>query len=58
MKIKGKSIDYYLVTFNFSRINKSDKILKLYNFLYRKNRFCLIRKRCKFEEYLKYLGKL
>ena len=57
-KCKGITIDYYMVTFNFKRKNKPDKVLSLYNLLYRQNRFCYLRKKEKLECYLKYLGKL
>ena len=55
---KGKTIDWYTLRFQTYGINKPNKILKLYKFLYQDSKFSFKRKKDKMESYLKHLGKL
>lgn len=55
---KGKTIDWYTLRFQTYGIDKPNKILKLYKFLYQDSKFSFKRKKDKMESYLKYLGKL
>lgn len=57
-RIKGKTVDYYTLRFNFFRKNKPEKVLKIYNYLYKDSTIFLQRKKDKIESYLKYRGKL
>lgn len=57
-KIKGKTIDYYTLRFNFFRTNKPEKVLQIYKYLYQDSTIFLTRKKNKIESYLQYRGKL
>ena len=57
-EINGKTTNYYTLNFNFERTDKSEKVLKIYNYLYDDSELYLIRKKDKIESYLKYRGKL
>ena len=57
-KVIGKTVDYYTLRFNFFRINKPEKVLQIYNYLYKDTNIFLSRKKEKIESYLKYRGKL
>ena len=57
-KKNGKTVDYYSLRFNFLGTNKPEKVLQIYNYLYKDSNLFLIRKKDKIESYLKYRGKL
>lgn len=57
-KIDGKTVDYYTLRFNFLKTNKPEKVLQIYNYLYKDSNIFLTRKKDKIESYLKYRGKL
>ena len=57
-KRNGKTVDYYSLRFNFLRTNKPEKVLQIYNYLYKDSNLFLTRKKDKIESYLKYRGKL
>ena len=51
---QGKTCKYYILRLHANRVNKLEKIKKLYNFLYCKDTISLIRKKEKFINYLEY----
>jgi intein-encoded DNA endonuclease-like protein len=55
---KGKTIDYFYLRINFNRKNKPEKVLAIYNYLYKDSTIFFKRKKYKLESYLKYRGKL
>lgn len=57
-EIEGKTINYCTLRFNMLRVNKPEKVLKIYNYLYKDSELFLTRKKDKIESYLKYRGKL
>jgi hypothetical protein len=57
-EIHGKTINYHVLTFNMFRLNKPEKVLKIYNYLYDDSEIYLERKKNIIELYLKYRGKL
>lgn len=57
-EIQGKTVKYYVLSFNMFRTNKPEKILQIYNYLYKDSTIFLQRKKDIIESYLKYRGKL
>lgn len=57
-EIQGKTINYHVLTFNMFRLNKPEKVLEIYNYLYNDSELYLKRKKDIVESYLKYRGKL
>jgi hypothetical protein len=51
---KGKTCNWYVLRWSANRINKTEKIQKLYNFLYEGAEIWMTRKRKKIEAYLEY----
>lgn len=54
----GKTINWFTLRFNMFAENKSEKVFKIYNYLYKDSNIYLTRKKDKIESYLKYRGKL
>lgn len=54
--IKGKTCDYYKLRFDYSR-DRTNKIIEIYNYLYKDANYFLDRKKVKFLQYFEYRGK-